>query len=172
MRTLHIQRALKNARLVYSFQGTQLSGQARCTGGFLLQKLSVRRADGVPGTWILAQKNWLLRLLACLPLLRLVIRVPFRLTHDGCLCAMIEKRAPVFCNAARPATRCGCTVTAPALCAGASGKLRNFSAAQKRGWSGGSIRSALTIALPRRSFRCLLCCVCSQIRHFIESTGG
>ena len=47
MRTLHIQRALKNARLVYSFQGTQLSGQARCTGGFLLQKLSVRRADGV-----------------------------------------------------------------------------------------------------------------------------
>ncbi len=36
MRTRHIQRALKNARLVYSFQGTQLSGQARCTGGFLL----------------------------------------------------------------------------------------------------------------------------------------
>lgn len=106
MRTLHIQRALKNARLVYSFQGTQLSGQARCTGGFLLQKLSVQRADGVPGTWILAQKNWLLRLLACLPLLRLVIRVPFRLTHDGCLCGSLrydrEARASVLqCGTAR-----------------------------------------------------------------------
>ena len=80
--TLHLSRKLHLSRSTYAIRERgELQGVGRNTLGLLFQRLRLMR--GGEALYELRQTNWLLQLLAVIPLLGLAVFVPFQLFFKG-----------------------------------------------------------------------------------------